>query len=342
MNLAVRSVSHNFEYENINNDRFQLYRQQSDVVRHSFAEDVHDGLRNTTKKLLPKYFYDDIGSELFEQITTTPEYYPTRTERQILENSMNEIKSICQDIKVISELGSGSSEKTKIILESFLSEKHELTYIPIDVSDILVTSSERLLSRYHDLDITGIVAEYEPGLSLLSGFDNYAKLLIFLGSSIGNYNREEAGDLLKSISDSMGERDFALIGFDLIKDNNILTQAYNDSQGITEAFNLNILSRINRELDGNFNLENYRHKAFYNSIASRIEMHLVSQKDQQVFIKSLNRNYEFAKGESIHTENSHKFTDQSIAEMAASSGLNVVKTWKDSNNYFALTLFSLS
>ena len=342
MNLAARSISNDFEYEIVENNRFQLYRLQSEVVRHSFAEDVHDGLRNTPKKLLPKYFYDDIGSELFEKITSTPEYYPTRTERQILKNSMNEIKSICHDIKIISELGSGSSEKTNIILESFLAEKQELTYIPIDVSDILIPSSERLLSRYHNLDITGIVAEYEPGLSLLTGFDDYAKLLIFLGSSIGNYNREEAGDLLQNISDSMGERDFVLIGFDLVKDSNILNQAYNDSEGITEAFNLNILSRINRELDGNFNLEDFSHKAFYNIIASRIEMHLVSQKDQQVFLKSLNRKYEFKMGESIHTENSHKFTDQSIAEMAASAGLNVVKTWKDPNNYFALTLFSLT
>lgn len=342
MNLVARKISNDFEYEIVENNRFQLYRLQSDVVRHSFAEDVHDGLRNTPKKLLPKYFYDDIGSELFEKITSTPEYYPTRTERQILKNSMNEIKSICQDIKIISELGSGSSEKTKIILESFLAEKQELTYIPIDVSDILIPSSESLLSRYHDLDITGIVAEYEPGLSLLTGFDDYAKLLIFLGSSIGNYNREEAGDLLQNISDSMGERDFVLIGFDLVKDSNILNQAYNDSEGITEAFNLNILSRINRELDGNFNLEDFSHKAFYNIIASRIEMHLVSQKDQQVFLKGLNRKYEFTEGESIHTENSHKFTDQSIAEMAASASLNVVKTWKDPNNYFALTLFSLT
>ena len=341
MSLAEKNIIDRFEYQSLDSLRFELYRQQSDIVKTSFADDVHAGLISRPKKLLPKYFYDDNGSRLFEKITGTPEYYPTRSEKEILIENVNELREYCSNTDIIAELGSGNSEKTRIILKSFISSGSKISYMPIDVSDILINSSHDLLKLYPDLRVTGIISEYEPGLSLLSEFDETSKLVIFLGSSIGNFERHEANDLLQCVADALGENDYLLVGFDLEKNIDVLRKAYNDAQGYTEAFNINILERINRELDADFNIDEYKHKAFYNSLASRIEMHLVSKKDQQVFIKSLKTSYNFEKGESIHTENSHKFNDDSIQDLAESSGLNIVKTWKDKNNYFALTLFNL-
>ncbi len=337
---AQKSVNH-FEFSTLVNERFELYRQQVADVKNSFAEDVEQGLSANPKILSPKYFYDDTGSELFEKITTTPEYYPTRTERKILAKNMSDIIENCPDTEIIAELGSGSSEKTKIIIQSFLRGNDHLTYMPIDVSDILIPSSENLLRTHKNLRVTGIVSEYEPGLELLSDISDAPKLILFLGSSIGNFDTNAAKELLRHISDSMNRQDSLLIGFDLLKNVDVLHAAYNDTQGYTKAFNLNMLHRINRELDANFATEQYRHKAFFNSLASRVEMHLISEQEQLVSVNKLNRKFSFKKGESIHTENSHKFNDASINDLAASAGLRVLRSWKDADNYFALTLFNL-
>ncbi len=252
MNLAEKKIVSPFEYQSTNDHRFQLYREQSDVVQNTFAEDVHEGLTSTPKKISPKYFYDDAGSELFDKITSTREYYPTRTERKILKDNMDQIRGICSDAELIAELGSGTSDKTRVILDSFLSNRQKLTYMPIDVSDILIPSSKSLLDTHDNLNITGIIAEYEPGLSLLAEFDEAAKLIIFLGSSIGNFENNDAKELMQNIADSMNGNDHVLIGFDRVKDVNVLNEAYNDSEGYTEAFNLNMLNRINAELGCGF------------------------------------------------------------------------------------------
>ena len=341
MNIAVKNILDHFEFEQYDHGRFQLYREQSDVVKNSFADDVLQGLKTHPKQLMPKYFYDDTGSNLFDKITRTPEYYPTRAEKSILVNNVREVRDICHEVRTIAELGSGTSEKTDILLETFLSAKNLITYVPIDVSDILITSSENLLSRYQDLTITGIVSEYESGLNLLGEFDEHPKLIIFLGSSIGNFDRAAADDLLCEISDAMTKHDYLLIGFDLVKNVETLNQAYNDREKYTESFNLNILDRINKELGGNFRLQDFKHKAYYNTMASRVEMHLVSAKDQRVFIQELNTSVDFKQGESVHTENSYKFTEQRINSMANQAGLQVMNTWRDEKDYFALTLFKL-
>lgn len=343
MSAEALSISHfdkpDFEHTVIQSERIGIYAEKKSTVKDSFAEDVETGLTGYPKYLLPKYLYDEKGSELFELITKTREYYPTRTERIILESCIAELCKICSGVDVISEMGSGSSEKTKIILDHFAQKRNHLAYIPIDVSDILIESSKELVERIHNLSITGIVSEYERGLELLRQIEAKPKLILFLGSSIGNFEDDEIISLMQEIHDAMHEHDHLLIGFDLEKEHSVLNHAYNDSGGITRDFNKNILKRINRELDADFDLQNFNHHAFFNEKKHRVEMHLVSTQDQRVHIGKIERTIAFGEGESIHTENSHKFSDALIAEYAGQSELRVQKIWKDENSYFALTLF---
>jgi len=330
----------NFERRIIRSHRMEIFAEKKAAVTNSFAEDVEIGLTAYPKYLSPKYFYDVQGSLLFEQITATEEYYPTRSERWILEKYIEDLNSICESIDVVSELGSGNSEKTKIILDMFAGRRQHLHYIPIDVSDILINSSRDLTRQFHNLSITGIISDYEQGLSLLSQIEDDPKLLIFLGSSIGNFENDEIITLMQNIGDALYEKDYLLIGFDLEKDEKILNRAYNDEAGITSAFNKNILKRMNRELNADFNLNYFQHHAFFNPQKHRVEMHLVSTKNQFVHIGKLGRTISFYEGESIHTENSHKFSDELIKEYARQANLQVVKTYKDENKYFALSLLA--
>jgi len=304
-----------------------------------FGQDVLEGLSAEKKYLSPRYFYDQIGSDLFVKITQTNEYYPTRTELSILEKYSADIVDTCRQVNCLVELGSGSSEKTDSLLNEFHKKRRTFNYIPIDVSDIIIDSGKKLLERYDRLSITGILSDYERGLSLVSKVENGSKLILFLGSSIGNFDPIEIDSFLKMTYQSILYSDYILIGFDLVKDRQILEAAYNDEQGITEAFNYNIIERINRELDGNFDVNNFEHKAYFNEKKSRIEMHLISTRDQTVTIGELNTKIYFKSGESIHTENSHKFTFEMIASFANKAHLEVVKTWSDPKAYFALCLF---
>jgi L-histidine N-alpha-methyltransferase len=330
----------NFERKIIKSNRIDVFAEKKAFVTDSLAEDVEISLTAHPKYLLPKYFYDDSGSRLFEQITLTEEYYPTRSEQWILENYINELEEICTGINVISELGSGTSEKTKIILDNFTGKRKHLHYIPIDVSDILIEGSKNLIHEFNNISVTGIISEYEKGLSLLAQIEDHPKLLLFLGSSIGNFEDDEIITLMQNISDALYENDYVLIGFDLEKDEKILNRAYNDAAGITSAFNKNILHRINRELGADFDLNKFRHHAFFNARKHRVEMHLISIDNQFVHIGKLNRTISFCEGESIHTENSHKFSDKLINDYASQANLRIVKTWKDKNKYFALSLLA--
>lgn len=304
----------------------------------NFAQDVFVGLKSEQKTLSPKYFYDQIGSELFVKITQTEEYYPTRTEKSILKQYSAAIVDECDGVDWLVELGSGSSEKTDTLLHEFHKKRKAFKYIPIDVSDIIIDSGKKLLEKYERLSVTGILSDYERGLSVVSKVDNGAKLILFLGSSIGNFEPTEIEGFLCMTQKTLADEDFILIGFDLVKDPKILNAAYNDSQGITEAFNYNILTRINRELDGNFDVDKFDHLAFFNEKESRVEMHLESKINQTVTIGELNKKISFKSGETIHTENSHKFTLDMIASYANNSYLEVVKTWTDPQEYFALCL----
>ncbi len=318
--------------------RFILYNI-SEGSKDSFKEDILNGLALKQKSIPPKYFYDDKGSELFEKICTTPEYYVTRTETEILIENSGNIAESCSGINNITELGSGSSVKTRFLLSAFLDKNEDVHYLPIDVSEILVQSGNELIKEYECLNVTGVIGEYESSLNLVSGLVNEPKLIIFLGSSIGNFDIAHAEQFMCSVAANMKPDDKLLVGFDLVKDIDILNAAYNDKQGVTAEFNLNLLNRINKELNGDFNLQNFEHKAYFNSFESRIEMHLVSKQEQTVKVSG--NEFHFKEGETIHTENSYKFTPQMIQTIADAAGLSILKNWNDKNNWFGLYLFSL-
>ncbi len=338
-NIQVRyNALSNFEYERIEEERFELYTLENDDLRESFATDVSAGLSSPQKYLLPKYFYDAEGSMLFDKITTTSEYYPKRIEKRLLHSISDTLLNKLKSPEALIELGSGTSEKTHALLGALHSSQETLRYVPVDVSDIIIESSRSLLETYNNLKITGIIADYTSGLTVLPMLEEREKLLVFLGSSIGNLNRVERNILLGQIHDALDPGDSVLIGFDLVKDINVLNAAYNDKSGVTREFNLNLLRRINRELGGEFNVANFEHYAFFNEKSSRIEMHLISRVEQNVYIESLDQEFSFAAGESIHTENSYKFSDQMIQQLVTTSGFSHIRTWKDPDAFFALTL----
>lgn len=321
-------------------DRLTVYLLESFSKTNSFSEDVRAGLTNARKYLLPKYFYDERGSMLFEKICNTKEYYPTRTETEILKNMSGEISERNKDKDLLVELGSGSSVKTNMILSSFLETRKSLNYTPIDVSKILIESSKKLTQRFENLYIKGIISFYEEGMDFFSSMDKSPKLILFLGSSIGNFSKYEAVNFLKMLSGNMNKEDRLIIGFDMLKDKEILESAYNDACGITAEFNLNLLHRINRELGGNFDAKKFRHEALFNEGKSRIEMYLVSQEKLSVNIDAC-YTVDFEKGEKIHTENSYKYSREMINELAEDSGLEFSDYYSDRKNFFSLCTFRL-
>lgn len=321
-------------------ERLNLHRNERSFNNESFARDVLTGFSADQKFLPPKYFYDDYGSKLFEQITATKEYYPTRAEASILKSQAPQLATMQGCWDVIVELGSGNSEKTRHILSSFHAKRDALHYVPIDVSDILIESSAALLDEFSKLTIDGVVADYIGGMSFVCKNIEGRKLFLFLGSSIGNFNPDQAFNFLKAIRKNLNQNDALLIGFDLVKSDQILNAAYNDQQGVTRDFNLNVLRRINAELGGEFDLESFRHHAFFNREQSRVEMHLVSKIEQDVWIEDVRRSFHFNAGESIHTENSYKFTPEQFETMAAKAGFTMRQFWTDENDYFGLALFA--
>lgn len=318
-----------------------------DPQRDAFAQDVAEGLQNTPKSLEPKYFYDAIGSELFEKITEQPEYYPTRTEAALLRQCAPALGRLMGDDVSLVELGSGSSAKTAILLESFLESSDELHYLPIDISKTMLTeTADRLDARYPELGVTPIASQYETGLkraSTLVAEDDQVPdrmLVLFLGSSIGNMRPVEALQFLQGLREHLEPKDAFLIGFDLQKDIATLNAAYNDRAGVTAQFNLNILTRINNELGGEFELDRFSHHAFYNEQLSRMEMHLRANEAHEVAVAACDRVFPFESGETIHTECSHKYTRDSIANIADQTGFNVREVFTDAKDWFALALFT--
>jgi dimethylhistidine N-methyltransferase len=312
----------------------------SQALTDSFAEDVDKGLSASPKYLPCVYFYDYHGSLLFEEICRLPEYYLTRAEAEILRTFAHEIISYMHPESSLVELGSGSCTKTQYIIDEMLKERDGIIYSPIDVSrEMLKQSARSLLERYDNLKIISVAAEYEEGLSHIDTHTDEPKFILWLGSSIGNFEFSKAMNFLKGILRSLRPEDLILIGFDLEKDKGILEGAYNDSQGVTARFNMNLLARINRDLRAEFDLDRFNHHAIYNEAEHRIEMYLVSTCKQEVPIADLNRSYSFDKDEKIHTENSHKYSPEAIAALATEVGLSTVGQWSDSMEYFNLTLF---
>lgn len=320
--------------------RLEYYKPHSTRVEKSFADEISDSLSYSEKYIHPKFFYDQKGSRIFEQICLLPEYYPTRTEIEILANIRSEFIRYVDDSFKIVELGSGSSKKTQLILDIFSKFHKRIDYFPIDISDILTESSEVLLRTYSNLHITGIVDTYEEGLDFIEKYDKKKNLILFLGSSYGNFTPSDGKNFLVKINSIMKNDDLFLIGLDLVKNKKILESAYNDSQGITAKFNLNVLSRINDELDADFELDNFEHHAIYNSSKQRVEMYLKSLVNQTVTISKSNLSLNLKKNELIHTEYSHKYTLSQIKDVMRKTGFKINQIWTDANKFYSLILVS--
>jgi dimethylhistidine N-methyltransferase len=306
-----------------------------------FATEISYGLTRKEKFIPSKYFYDANGSRLFEEICDLEEYYLTKKELEILSTIKDEMPKYFSRHSSVVELGSGSSIKTRHLFESLLENHSHVRYYPIDISDIVLESSERLQDEFVNLHITGIIDQYEAGLKLLKNLDD-AKIIVFFGSSFGNFDHTAGLKFLNSIRNCMKKDDLFLLGIDLVKDTHVLERAYDDSKGVTKNFNLNLLKRINAELGGNFNLEKFEHRAFFNEQENRIEMHLESKVSQQVYLENVDLQINLEKGELIRTEYSYKYTIRQIKQIANASGFKINKIWQDKQKYFALILFSIN
>jgi dimethylhistidine N-methyltransferase len=306
----------------------------------NFAKDVAYGLTRKEKFIPSKYFYDKTGSELFDKICDLPEYYLTRKELEILDAAKQELSECLDGDYSVVELGSGSAVKTRHLFEVLCKSQEKINYYPIDISSIVKESSQRLQDEFDNLQITGIVDQYENGLDLVKDVAG-KKIIVFFGSSIGNFDQKSAQDFLRKVRNSMKPGDLFLLGLDLVKGKKILEAAYNDSEGVTRDFNLNLLRRINYDLRGDLDYTNFEHVAFYNSKEKRIEMHIRSKTRQQISIRDIDLFVELEKGEIIRTEYSHKYTIQQIRKMAKRAELTPVRIWQDEQNYFALVLFSV-
>lgn len=339
--MGYETIQQNLGYSEYRIDSDLCYfKPDSTKFEKTFAEEIQNSLNQAQKFISPKFFYDKTGSILFEKICTLPEYYLTRTEIEILKKIKQDLPDYIDKKFKLVELGSGSSTKTRLLLDVFDKIHDDIEYMPIDISEILKESSKSLQRDYDNLHITGIVDTYEHGLIFLKDFDKRPSLIVFLGSSFGNFCADEGFEFLKKINRTMKESDLFLIGLDLIKDKRILVSAYDDSQGITAKFNLNVLQRINRELDGNFNLDKFSHHVRYNENENRIEMYLRSLEKQIVQIAKSDLSLIFEQDELIHTEHSHKYSISAIPQLFEKTGFTINKIWQDDIYNYAVILAS--
>jgi dimethylhistidine N-methyltransferase len=331
--------------------------EESEAHVAAFAGAVRSGLLSEPKTLPWSYFYDEEGSRLFEAICRLPEYYLTRTEDAILRRDAEAMVD-CLDpgpgrdegegeeedeaTPTIVELGSGSAFKTQRLIAAGLHRYGRLHYVPIEVSPTaLEDSARRLGRRFPSLRVTGYVADYRRGLERITSRAKGPRLIVFLGSSLGNYEPAAAADLLAMIAGTMHPADRLLLGTDLAKDRALLEAAYDDAAGVTAAFNLNLLRRINRELGADFQVEAYRHRADYRPDRGRVEMHLVSACRQTVHVPAAELTIRFEEGESIHTESSHKYTSEMLLHLANAAGFVEEAAWTDRRGWFRLQCWRL-
>jgi len=313
-----------------------------DLQKKHFAHDVDKGLSSHPKNISSKYFYDDYGSQIFQKITRLDEYYPTRTEFKILENLKESLPDIIGTGEIdLVELGAGDGHKTKILIDSFLKKGIKVNFMPIDISEEALHLLEKNIGPKDNLSLHGIVADYIPGLTFARKQSENKMILLFLGSNIGNFSREESLQLLRQVRAHLREEDFLLIGFDLKKDIEQLTRAYSDEQGVTAEFNLNLLRRINNELGGQFNSEKFKHLALYNPELGAMESYLISLFDQDVFISALNKTFHFDAFEPIHLEYSFKFLEKEINEIGQVGGFKPVSNFTDTNSLFIDALWQV-
>jgi dimethylhistidine N-methyltransferase len=297
----------------------------------AFARDVIAHLSEQPKRLSPKYFYDAAGSELFEQITRLPEYYPTRTELSILRDRGSELSALIAKDAALVEFGAGATTKVRLLLEQCAFR----AYVPVDISgDFLTAQADALGKDFPTLDVHPVTADFTAPFALPDAVAAMSKVGFFPGSTLGNFEPHEACGFLRSARDILGQNAQMVIGVDLEKDDRVLHQAYNDAAGVTARFNLNVLKRINHELGGNFDIGAFTHRAIYNRERHRIEMHLISRKTQNARI--MGRNFSFRAGESIHTENSYKYSLERFTALARGSGWAPRQSWTDSAGMFSV------
>ena len=314
---------------------FETLNYLDGKYKNDIGKEIREGLSTSQKYIPCKYFYDARGSELFKEICQLPEYYPTRTEISIMRDIAPELMETFAD-KDIVELGSGANLKIGILLEAVdKSVRATLRYIPVDINESTVIEASRgLLEWYPELQVLGIIADFTYQLDVIP--TERRLMFCFLGSTIGNMGEDETISFLQSISENMKPDDRLLVGFDMVKTRETVEAAYNDSKGVTAEFNKNILNVLNNELNANFDLSHFDHLAFFNEDCNRIEMHLRANRDISVKLKAIDLETEFKKGETIHTENSRKFTKKSIGDLASRAGLSIQNWYSDSAGWFSL------
>ena len=313
-------------------------------ARDSLAADVRAGLLASPKRLPPKYFYDELGSRLFDAICLLPEYYPTRAEDEILAARADEIigQTGAPPLTLL-ELGSGSAAKTRRLIEAVLRRQPELTYTPVDISATALESSARvLLQSYPALRVAAYAGDYFDALAALRSEERGRTLALFLGSNVGNFDAEEARLFLRGVRGVLRAGDGLLLGADLKKEKQVLEEAYDDALGVTAAFNRNLLARLNRELDADFHPRSFAHVAVYDETAGRVEIYLESRRAQIVKLRKLALDVEFRAGERLHTENSHKYDLTDLTRMAGETGFTRARTWTDAGGLFSSNLFVAS
>lgn len=303
---------------------------------HDFSSEVLVGLSKKIKRIPSRYFYDQRGSQLFQKIMDLPEYYLTPCEFEILRTKKEEFSGLMKEEPFnLVELGAGDGRKTSILVDHFLNRSLKFKYVPIDISESSMKGLIRYLGReFPHLEVEGIVAEYFDGIKWLNHLNDRKNLVLFLGSSLGNFDKSRSRVFLHNLWNSLQRGDYVVIGFDLKKEINLMLQAYNDSQGITSEFNLNLLNRINRELGGNFNLDKFRHYSSYDVFTGAMESYLVSLEKQTVFLKKIGQTFSFEEWEPIHTEYSYKYLESDILSLAQETGFAIEKQLYDSKKYF--------
>jgi len=301
-----------------------------------FALEVLVGLSEKPKRLSSRYFYDDYGSELFQKIMDLPEYYLTRCEFDVLKRHKKDVAELIKSKSFnLVELGAGDGRKTSILLDHFLKSKYDFAYIPIDISEgAMKKLMTNLNQQFPQLHSDGIVAEYFSGLKWLRKLTDRRNLVLFLGSNLGNFNKPQSRVFLRNLWSGLKNGDLLLTGFDLKKDIDLMRRAYNDSEGITREFNLNLLRRINRDLGGNFDLTKFNHFASYDVFSGAMESYLVSLEKQVVYVDTLNQAFDFAPWEPIHTEYSYKYLESDIADLAEATGFQMKAQLYDSKRFF--------
>jgi L-histidine Nalpha-methyltransferase len=303
----------------------------------SFSDHVIAGLSDSPKWLSAKYFYDAAGSDLFEQITRLPEYYPTRTELKILERNASAMSTYIPFAAALVEFGTGSTKKARILLAA---APQVAAYVPVDISaEFLALEAASVRRDLPKVTVLPVAADFTRDFDLPQQIRSRPRVGFFPGSTIGNFEPQDAVEFLRQAARILGSGATMIIGVDRIKNEAVLNAAYDDAAGVTAQFNLNVLRRMNRELGGDFDLASFRHRAFYNAADHRIEMHLESLKAQTVTVAG--RTFTFAKGETIHTENSYKYTVKSFRALAQDAGWQPVATWTDENDYFAVHALKL-